>query len=56
MKISTVVRTYLHMSKGVFMLNARPLIRQTCFPAVRVLLTSEYFEVSKECVLGNVSE
>uniref|UniRef100_A0A672KZP3 Toll-like receptor 9 n=1 Tax=Sinocyclocheilus grahami TaxID=75366 RepID=A0A672KZP3_SINGR len=28
--------------------NTRPLIRQTCFPAVCVLLTSDYFVVSNE--------
>ncbi len=32
--------------------SARPLIRQTCFPAVSVLLTSDYFVISKEYASG----
>ncbi len=44
-KLSEVVRALVYMSKGVFRSlksSARLLIRQTCFPAVRALLTSDY--------------
>ncbi len=33
-------------------MSARPLIHQTCFPEVRVLLTSDYFVVSYEYASG----
>ncbi len=36
---------------GVYVASARPLIPQTSFPAVRVLLTSEYFVAIKKYAL-----
>ncbi len=42
---------FAHMSKGVFrslICKRQTTDYQTCFPAVRILLTSDYFVVSNE--------